>query len=132
MMKKFSAAFIVCLLFFSTVAFADQTVKPPTPSPEAIAAWKEAAACAALNRSQAVHGYMHCGGTYVHYRTSPNGIVTGVVGSSNRPQDYRDPNLGSVHYWDTHTRYAGDANSVSLCPPPRFRMTERDGCQPTR
>jgi hypothetical protein len=143
MIRKFSAAFTVCLLLFANVTFADQYV----------------------------HGYTRSNGTYVrpYYRSSPNGTVTdnfsykgnlnpytgavgtnryihdqtspyyqgpdshgrvGHNGASNQPQGYRDPNSASVYYWDRYSR--GEANSVSLCPSPHFRMTERDGCQPVR
>jgi hypothetical protein len=129
-MRKVSAVFTVCLVFFATVAFADQYV----------------------------HGYTRSNGTHVqpYYRSSPNGTVTdnfsykgninpytGAIGSNRYIHDktslyYQGPGShGRIghngappqDYTDTDTR---DANPVSLCPPPHFRMTERDGCQLAR
>ena len=140
MMKTFSAGFTACLIcFFATVTFADQTVRNQTPiPPQAIAAWRAAATARAANNGtyldpycqrSSLNGNVHieCHGPTMHF--------TGTVGSnkngaSNQPLDgpgNREdiPREGEPHY---HR----DLNSVSVCSPPHFRMTERDGCQPVR
>ena len=141
MIRKFSAAFTVCLMFFATTAtFADQYV----------------------------HGYTRSNGTYVqpYYRSSPNSTVgdnfsykgnvnphTGAIGADRYIHDKTSPYYQGP---DSHGRvahngasdpegYRGnelqgygapqayrDPVSINLCPPPHYRMTERDGCQPVR
>jgi hypothetical protein len=149
MMKTFSAAFTVCLMFFATVAFADQNVLGYKQiPPEVIAAWKAAAARAGSNRTY-VDPYCH--------RTSLNGTVsisckgppihvtlhvTGAGATYRYIQDksspyYQGPDIyGRIDYDGVSDPPAPpahrDLNSVSLCPPPHFRITERDGCQPVR
>src|ERR1700726_2651261 len=71
---------------------------------------------------------------YIHDKTSPyyqgpdsQGRV-GHNGAPNQSQVYGDrtwvsPNQPQVY---------GNSKWVSLCPPPHFRMTERDGCQAVR
>lgn len=146
MMKTFSAAFTVCFICFSaTVTFADQYVRNHTPippeviaawramPPAAIAAWRAAAAARARNNGTYVDPYCHRSGLNgnVHIEChGPTMHFTGTVGSSNQPLDgpgNREaiPGVGEPHYYR-------DLNSVSLCPAPHFRMSERDGCQPVR
>jgi hypothetical protein len=140
MMKAFSVAFTVCLICFSaTVTFADQYVRnhPPIP-PEVIAAWRAAAAARARSNGTYVDPYCHrsslignvhieCHGPPMHFSLHVTGTGTGA--SNQRldvPGNREDiPGEGEPHYHH-------DPNSVSLCPAPNFRMTERDGCQPIR
>jgi hypothetical protein len=83
-------------------------------------------------------------------RRAMTGHITGAVGTNRYVNDKTSPYYQGP---DSHGRVGhadapvGDAvtggvsnqlqgyrylNSVSLCPPPHFRMTERDGCQPVR
>jgi hypothetical protein len=74
--------------------------------------------------------------SYIGDKTSPysqrpdiHGRI-GQNGASNQPLDgpgNREDILG-----EGEPHHHRDLNSVSLCPPPHFRMTERDGCQPVR
>jgi hypothetical protein len=59
----------------------------------------------------------------IHGRISQNGSSNQPLAGSRNGADI--PGEGEPHY---HR----DLNTVSLCPPPHFRMTERDGCQPVR
>jgi len=71
---------------------------------------------------------------YIHDKTSlyyegpdSHGRV-GHNGAPDDPQGYPDPtSVGS-----NQPQVYRDSNWVSLCPPPHFRMTERDGCQAVR
>src|SRR6266403_6272983 len=99
--------------------------------------------------AQYVHGYTRSNGTYVgpYYRSSPNGTVTdnfsyrgnvnpytGAVGTNRYIHDKTSPYYQGP---DSHGRvgHSGASepqgyrlpNSVSLCPPPHFTMTEQDG-----
>jgi len=134
---------------------------PPIP-PEVIAAWRAAAARAGSNgtyvdpychrtspngtvnlscKGPPIHVTAHITGTvgtnrYIQDKTSPyyQGLdIHGPIGhngASNQPLDRPGnrediPGEGEAHHYR-------NLNSVSLCPPPHFRMTERDGCQPVR
>jgi hypothetical protein len=147
MMKTLSAAFTVCLIcFFATLTFADQYVRNPPPIPPgAIAAWR--AAARAIRNGTYVDPYCHrsslngnlhieCHGPTVHYHIHmTNGTVTGnsYIEDKTSPY-YQGPDIhGRIGYNDVSNPPAHrDLNSVNLCPPPHFRMTERDGCQPVR
>ena len=105
-----------------------------------------------------VHGYMRSNGTYVHsyYRSSPDDTVTnnfsfkgnvnpytGAVGTNRYIHDITSPYYERP---DIHGRIGHNGapavdrpppqdfrnlgSVVDLCPPPHFRMTEQDGCQP--
>jgi hypothetical protein len=103
---------------------------------------------------QYVHGYTRSNGTYVqsYYRSSPNNTVrdnfsykgnvnpyTGAVGTNRYIHDRSSPYYQGP---DRHGRVGHSAagepqgyrerNSVTLCPPPHFTMTEHDGCQAVR
>jgi len=159
MMKIFSAAFTVCLIcFFATVTFADQYVHGNTPiPPEVIAAWRAAAARAGSNGTyvdpychrSSVNGTvsisckgppMHFTGTvgpnrYIHDNTSPYYQGPDIPGRMGHNGASHPPLDGPGNREDIpgkEPHYYRDLNSVSLCPPPHFRMTERDGCQPVR
>ena len=62
-------------------------------------------------------------GPDIHRRIGQNGASNQPLEGPGNREDI--PGEGEPHY-----RRA--LNSVSLCPPPHFRMTERDGCQPVR
>jgi hypothetical protein len=71
---------------------------------------------------------------YIHDKTSPyyqgpdsHGRV-GHNGVPNQPQVYGNPTWVSPN----QPQLYGNSDWVSLCPPPHFRMTERDGCQAVR
>src|SRR6266446_1971220 len=124
--QLFAVFFVVCVGVFNAGAFADQYV----------------------------HGYTRSNGTVVqpYYRSNPNNTVrdnfsykgnvnphTGAVGTNRYIHDRTSPYYQGP---DNHGRVghsgAGDPqgyrvpNSVSLCPPPHFTMTEQDGCQAVR
>ena len=148
MMKTFCAAFTVCLIcFFATVTFADQYVRNHAPIPPgAIAAWR--AAARAISNGTYVDPYCHrsslngnvrieCHGPTMHYNIHVTGA--GTVARSSYIEDktlpyYQGPDIyGRIgHNGVSNPLAYRDLNSVSLCPPPHFRMTERDGCQPVR
>jgi hypothetical protein len=140
MMKAFSAAFTVCLICFSaTVTFADQYVRNHTPiPPEVIAAWRAAAPARARSNGTYVDPYCHrsslngnvhikCHGPPMHFSLHWTGTGTSASNQPLHVLGNREdiPGEGEPHY-----RQA--PNSVSLCPAPHFRMTERDGCRPVR
>jgi hypothetical protein len=160
MMKTFSAAFTVCLIcFFATVTFADQYVRNQTPippeviaawramPPQAIAAWRAAAARARSSgtyldpycQRSSLNGNVHieCHGPPMHFNIHVTG--NGTVATNSYIEDktspyYQGPDIhGRIGQNGASNPLAHrDLNSVSLCPPPHFRMTERDGCQPVR
>jgi hypothetical protein len=126
MMKTFSAAFTVCLICFSaTVTFADQYVRNHTPiPPEAIAAWRAAAAAHARSNGTYVDPYCHRSGLNgnVHIEChGPTMHFTGTVGSSNQPLD--GPGNREDITGEGEPHYHRDPNSVRLCPPPHFSAT---------
>jgi hypothetical protein len=125
--KRLSATFfVICIVFLSIPAFA----------------------------AQYVHGYTRSNGTYVHpyYRSSPDNTVTnnfsykgnvnpytGAVGTNRYIHDKTSPYYqgpdghGRVgHSGAAEPQGYRDPSVVSLCPPPHYRMTGRDGCQAVR
>jgi hypothetical protein len=77
---------------------------------------------------------------YIHDRTSPyyqgpdsHGRVGHNAGPSE-PQGYGEPASFSPNQQPPGAQLlrAGESNGVNLCPPPHFRMTERDGRQAVR
>ena len=62
-------------------------------------------------------------GPDIHGRIGQNGASNQPLAGSRNGEGI--PGEGEPHYHRA-------SNSVSLCPPTHFRMTERDGCQPVR
>jgi hypothetical protein len=150
MIKKFSAALVAYFTFFTAVAFADQHVHGYMRSNGTYVQPYYRSSPNGIVRDNFsykgnVNPYTGAVGTnrYIHDKTSPyyrgpdsHGRV-GHNGASNQSQGYGDPNSASAQYSNTDVRYLGrnvtsEANEVSVCPSPHFRMTERDGCQPVR
>jgi hypothetical protein len=146
MIKKLSAALVACLIFFTTAAFADQYVHGYTRSNGTyVQPYYRSSPNGTVRDNFSYKGnvnpYTGAVGTnrYIHDKTSPyyqgpdsHGRV-GHNGASNQSQGHGDPNST----WNTDVRYLGrnatsEADKVSLCPSPHFRLTERDGCQPVR
>ena len=71
---------------------------------------------------------------YIHDKTSPyyqGPDSHGRVGHSGAP--FEGQGFGSSNsVISGHSRIYSDPHSVSLCPPPHYRMTEMDGCQAAR
>jgi hypothetical protein len=149
MMKTFSAAFTVCLICFSaTVTFADQYVRNNAPIPPEVIAAARAAAARAGSNGTYVDPYCHrssvngnvrieCHGPTIHFSAHVTG--NGTVATSSYIEDktspyYQGPDIrGQIGpNGPSNPPAHHDLNSVSLCPPPHFRMTEHDGCQPVR
>jgi len=134
-MKLITAVFgALCFLYLSLPSFADQYVHGYT-------------------RSNGTY-------VQPYYRSSPDKTVTnnfsykgnvnpytGAVGTNRYNHDKTSPNYQGP---DSHGRVGHDSvpdmpqgawsagqpqdhldpGAISLCPPPHFKMTERDGCQP--
>jgi hypothetical protein len=58
-----------------------------------------------------------------YYQGSDSYGRVGHNSAPNEPQEMLPPNQPQGYH---------NPNSVSVCPPPHFRMTERDGCQAVR
>jgi hypothetical protein len=141
-MRRLSAIFLsFCVVVFSISAFADQYVHGYTRSNGTVVQPYYRSSPNNTVRDNFsykgnVNPYTGAVGTnrYIHDKTSlyyqgpdSHGRV-GHNGVPNQPQGHGDPTWVSPNQPQVYHA----SNWLSLCPPPHFRMTERDGCQAVR
>ena len=141
-MKQLLGIFVAfCVVLVSLSAFADQYVHGYTRSNGTyVQPYYRSSPDNTVTNNFSYRGnvnpYTGAVGTnrYIHDKTSPyyqgpdsHGRV-GHNGAPNQPQVDGNPTWVSPN----QPQLYGNSDWVSLCPPPHFRMTERDGCQAVR
>ena len=138
-MKRFSVIFLaIFVVILNISAFADQYVHGYTRSNGTYVrpyyrSSPNGTATDNFSYRGNVNPYTGAVGTnrYIHDKTSPyyqGPDSHGRVGHSGAP--FQGEGYGSSNsVISDHLRIYSDPHSVSLCPPPHYRMTEMDGCQ---
>jgi hypothetical protein len=136
-MRKIFVAVVSVFLLFSSSAFADQHVHGYYRSNGTyVQPYYRSSPNGTVTDNFSYKGNVnpHTGavGTnrYTHDRTSP--YFQGPDTHGRVGHDGSAPDVPKGVWLSNQPQGYSGANSVSLCSPPHFRMTERDGCQPVR